>query len=81
MEIFNVGGNTVSIRADQQRNQEILYQIPAGRWASPSDLVGVIVFLASRAPDYMNGHTLAVDSGWVSPLILLANSQLTHSLE
>jgi len=66
VEIFNVGGNTAPIRADQQQNQEILYQIPPGRWASPSDLVGVVVFLASRASDYMNGYTLAVDSGWLS---------------
>ncbi|PGM56935.1 2-dehydro-3-deoxy-D-gluconate 5-dehydrogenase KduD [Bacillus sp. AFS053548] len=58
--------NTAPIRADQQRNQEILSRIPAGRWASPSDLMGVIVFLASRASDYMNGHILAVDGGWLA---------------
>jgi 2-deoxy-D-gluconate 3-dehydrogenase len=58
--------NTAPIRADQQRNQEILSRIPAGRWASPSDLMGVVVFLASRASDYMNGHILAVDGGWLA---------------
>ncbi|MEH7349349.1 2-dehydro-3-deoxy-D-gluconate 5-dehydrogenase KduD [Gottfriedia acidiceleris] len=58
--------NTAPIRADQQRNQEILARIPAGRWADPSDLMGVVVFLASRASDYMNGHILAVDGGWLA---------------
>ncbi|MEH7118534.1 2-dehydro-3-deoxy-D-gluconate 5-dehydrogenase KduD [Neobacillus vireti] len=58
--------NTAPIREDEQRNAEILSRIPAGRWASPSDLMGVVVFLASRASDYMNGHILAVDGGWLA---------------
>jgi len=58
--------NTAPIRADKQRNAEILSRIPAGRWASPSDLMGVVVFLASKASDYMNGHILAVDGGWLA---------------
>ncbi|GGI13677.1 2-dehydro-3-deoxy-D-gluconate 5-dehydrogenase KduD [Gottfriedia solisilvae] len=58
--------NTAPIRADEQRNAEILSRIPAGRWASPSDLMGVVVFLASKASDYMNGHILAVDGGWLA---------------
>jgi len=58
--------NTAPIREDEQRNAEILSRIPAGRWASPSDLMGVVVFLASKASEYMNGHILAVDGGWLA---------------
>lgn len=58
--------NTAPIRADEKRNDEILSRIPAGRWADPSDLMGVVVFLSSRASDYMNGHVLAVDGGWLA---------------
>lgn len=58
--------NTAPIRADEQRNKEILSRIPAARWASPADLMGAVVFLSSRASDYMNGHILAVDGGWLA---------------
>lgn len=58
--------NTAPIRADEKRNAEILSRIPAGRWADPSDLMGVVVFLASRASDYMNGHVIAIDGGWLA---------------
>jgi 2-dehydro-3-deoxy-D-gluconate 5-dehydrogenase len=58
--------NTAPIRADEKRNAEILSRIPAGRWADPSDLMGVVVFLASRSSDYMNGHILAIDGGWLA---------------
>lgn len=58
--------NTAQIRADEKRNAEILSRIPAGRWADPSDLMGTVVFLASKASDYMNGHILAVDGGWLA---------------
>lgn len=57
--------NTAPIRADEKRNAEILSRIPADRWADPFDLMGSIVFLASRASDYVNGHILAVDGGWL----------------
>lgn len=57
--------NTAPIRADEKRNKEILERIPAARWAEPSDLMGSIVFLASKASDYLNGHILAVDGGWL----------------
>lgn len=57
--------NTEPIRNDAVRNLEILSRIPAGRWADPSDLMGVVVFLSSKASDYMNGHILAVDGGWL----------------
>ncbi|WP_291258633.1 2-dehydro-3-deoxy-D-gluconate 5-dehydrogenase KduD [Fusobacterium sp.] len=57
--------NTAPIRADKERNAEILGRIPANRWADPFDLMGTVVFLASRASDYVNGHILAVDGGWL----------------
>ncbi len=58
--------NTAPIRADEKRNAEILSRIPAARWATPADLMGVVVFLSSQASDYMNGHILAVDGGWLA---------------
>lgn len=57
--------NTAPIRADEKRNTEILSRIPADRWADPFDLMGAVVFLASKASDYVNGHILAVDGGWL----------------
>lgn len=58
--------NTAALRADEQRNAEILGRIPAGRWGKPSDLAGPVVFLASAASDYINGYTIAVDGGWLA---------------
>lgn len=58
--------NTAALLKDQQRYQAILDRIPAGRWGDPDDLVGAAVFLASSASDYVNGHVLAVDGGWMS---------------
>lgn len=58
--------NTQQLRDDQQRSQEILDRIPAGRWGVPEDLQGPVVFLASAASDYVNGYTLAVDGGWLA---------------
>lgn len=58
--------NTKQIREDEKRSQEILDRIPSGRWETPEDLAGAVVFLASKASDYVNGHTLAVDGGWLA---------------
>ena len=58
--------NTQQLRDNEQRNAEILDRIPAGRWGVPDDLQGPVVFLASPASDYVNGHTLAVDGGWLA---------------
>ena len=57
--------NTAPIRADEKRNGEILGRIPANRWGQTSDLVGGAIFLASKASDYVNGHILAIDGGWL----------------
>ena len=58
--------NTQALREDVERNREILDRIPAGRWGTPDDLKGAVVFLASGASDYVNGYTLAVDGGWLA---------------
>ena len=58
--------NTVALQADEVRNKSILDRIPAGRWGDASDLGGAAVFLASRAADYVQGHILAVDGGWLA---------------
>jgi 2-deoxy-D-gluconate 3-dehydrogenase len=58
--------NTAALRADEGRNSAILDRIPAGRWGEPEDLAGSVVFLASAASNYVNGHTLAVDGGWLA---------------
>lgn len=58
--------NTEALRNDPERSREILGRIPAGRWGAPEDLAGAAVFLASDASNYVNGHTLAVDGGWLA---------------
>ena len=58
--------NTTALRADPARNKAILDRIPAGRWGTPEDLQGAVVFLASPASAYMQGYTVAVDGGWLA---------------
>jgi 2-deoxy-D-gluconate 3-dehydrogenase len=58
--------NTAALQADEARNRQIMERIPAGRWGEPSDLGGAAVFLASAASDYVHGHILAVDGGWLA---------------
>ena len=58
--------NTAALQADEVRNRQIIERIPAGRWGQPSDLAGAVVFLASDASDYIQGHILAVDGGWLA---------------
>ena len=57
--------NTAALIANETRNRQILERIPAGRWGEPGDLGGAAVFLASRASDYVSGHVLVVDGGWM----------------
>jgi 2-deoxy-D-gluconate 3-dehydrogenase len=57
--------NTKALQQDETRNRQILERIPAGRWGEPSDLAGAAVFLCSAASDYVNGHLLVVDGGWM----------------
>jgi NAD(P)-dependent dehydrogenase (short-subunit alcohol dehydrogenase family) len=56
---------TANTRSDPERSRKVLEHIPADRWGDPADLMGAVVFLASRAADYVNGHILAVDGGYL----------------
>jgi len=56
--------NTLALRKDNTRNQGILNRIPMGRWGTPEDLKGAVLFLASEASDYVCGTILTVDGGW-----------------
>jgi len=57
--------NTEALRADETRNRQILERIPAGRWGKPEDIAGAAVFLSSAASDYVHGHIMVVDGGWM----------------
>ena len=57
--------NTSALQADPVRSRQIGERIPAGRWGEPEDLAGAVVFLSSRASDYIHGHVLVVDGGWL----------------
>ncbi len=57
--------NTQALQDDPERSKAILGRIPAGRWGNPEDFAGPVVFLASPASDYMSGHTMVVDGGWM----------------
>lgn len=58
--------NTAPLREDAERSRQILERIPAGRWGRPEDIAGAAIFLASGASDYVTGHVLAVDGGWLA---------------
>ncbi len=58
--------NTQVLQDNEERNEQITARIPTGKWGTPSDLAGAVVFLASQASNYVNGHTLTVDGGWMA---------------
>jgi len=58
--------NTEALQKDETRNRQILERIPAGRWGDAEDIAGAAVYLSSKASDYVNGHVLVVDGGWMS---------------
>ena len=63
---YFVTDNTQPLRESAARVAQINARIPAGRWGEPKDLGGAVVFLASAASDYVNGHVLVVDGGWMA---------------
>jgi len=58
--------NTAALQNDPVRSRQILDRIPAARWGEPSDIAGAAIFLCSSASDYVHGHVLAVDGGWLA---------------
>jgi 2-dehydro-3-deoxy-D-gluconate 5-dehydrogenase len=58
--------NTRALQDDPRRSAELLARIPAGRWGTPDDLVGAIIFLSCRASDYVHGAVVPVDGGWLA---------------
>jgi 2-deoxy-D-gluconate 3-dehydrogenase len=58
--------NTQALRDDPERSRQLLERIAAGRWGTPDDMAGAVVFLASHASDYVHGHVLVVDGGWMA---------------
>jgi 2-deoxy-D-gluconate 3-dehydrogenase len=63
---YFVTDNTQPLRENAARMAQINARIPAGRWGEPADLAGAVVFLASAAGAYVNGHVLLVDGGWMA---------------
>lgn len=58
--------NTAQLRSDSDRSEAIIDRIPAGRWGTPDDMMGAVIYLCSDAASYVNGFTLAVDGGWLA---------------
>jgi len=58
--------NTAALRDDPVRTRAILDRIPAGRWGTPDDIMGTVVFLASDASRYVHGTVIGVDGGWLA---------------
>jgi 2-deoxy-D-gluconate 3-dehydrogenase len=58
--------NTEALRNDSERSRQILERIPAARWGTGQDVAGAAVFLCSAAGDYVQGHILLVDGGWMA---------------
>ena len=57
---------TAALRSNAERSKQVFSRIPAGRWGEPDDLAGAMIYLASPASDYVNGHVLVVDGGWLA---------------
>ncbi|MDP1990929.1 MAG: SDR family oxidoreductase [Syntrophales bacterium] len=54
-----------ALLADSTRSRQIIERIPAGRWGKPEDMMGAVIYLASKASDYVHGSTIVIDGGWM----------------
>lgn len=63
---YMVTDNTAKLRQNREAVDDITSRIPVGRWGQPQDLMGPVVFLASHASDFVNGHLLVVDGGYLN---------------
>ena len=59
---------TEGLLKDESFMQTIKTRVPLGRCGEPEELVGTVIYLASKASDYMTGHALVIDGGWTSGL-------------
>ncbi|HIC20018.1 TPA: SDR family oxidoreductase [Candidatus Poribacteria bacterium] len=57
--------NTEALRNDPARSKQILERIPDARWGEPKAFKGIVVYLASKASDYVHGSIILVDGGWM----------------
>ena len=57
--------NNQALRDDPVRSEQLMTRIPAGRWGTPADLQGAVVWLSSAASDYVHGSVVVVDGGWL----------------
>ncbi len=57
--------NNQALRDNAARNEQLMVRIPAAKWGSPDDLKGAVVWLSSRASDYVHGSIVVVDGGWM----------------
>lgn len=63
---YMVTDNTAKLRQNREAVAAITAQIPLGRWGKPEDLMGPVVFLASNASNFVNGHLLVADGGYLN---------------
>ena len=57
---------TAPLFSDQKRRDWVLSRIPWGRSGLPEDLAGAVIFLSSKASDYVTGQVVVVDGGWLA---------------
>ena len=57
---------TRTLYTDEKFDAWLRARTPANRWGDPEELIGTLIFLASKASDYINGHIVYVDGGMLT---------------
>jgi NAD(P)-dependent dehydrogenase (short-subunit alcohol dehydrogenase family) len=57
---------TQVLRDEPERSRPILSRTPLGRWGTPEEVAGAVVFLASPAAGFVTGAILAADGGYLA---------------